>query len=36
MSIIGNYIYKDDKWIGKGTFGTVYKAYKNNHPEVRT
>ena len=34
MSMIGDYIYKDDKCVGKGTFGTVYTAYKNNHPEV--
>lgn len=34
MSKVGDYIYRDDKPIGKGTFGTVYTAYRNNHPET--
>ena len=34
MSKIGDYFIKDDKDIGRGTFGNVYQAYMDRHPEV--
>lgn len=34
MSKIGDYYIKDDKDIGRGTFGNVYQAYKDRRPET--
>lgn len=34
MPAVREYIYKEEKPLGKGSFGTVYKVYKKEEPDV--